>query len=389
LKISRRIEKVKESPTLAITAKAKEMKLKGEDVVSFGAGEPDFDTPSHIKASAIKAIEGGFTKYTASSGIPELKKAICEKFLNDNGLSYEPSQIVVSCGAKHSLYNIFQAICDEGDEVIIPSPYWVSYTEMVKLAGGRPVILDTKQSDGFKVKPDALKKAITKKTAAFVLNSPSNPTGCVYNRSDVEGIADILINDKITVISDEIYEKLIYDGEKHISFASLGKEAHGLTFTVNGMSKSYSMTGWRIGYLAAPTNELAAAVGRLQDHSTSNPVSFAQKAALEALKGDQKCVAEMVEEFKKRRDYMVDRINRMKNISCVKPKGAFYVFCDISKTKMGSFDFSKKLLEEAKVAVIPGEPFGWDTHIRLSFATGLDDIKKGLDRLDNWLNARQ
>ncbi|MFA5338737.1 MAG: pyridoxal phosphate-dependent aminotransferase [Candidatus Omnitrophota bacterium] len=389
MKISRRIEKVKESPTLAITAKAKEMKLKGEDVVSFGAGEPDFDTPSHIKASAIKAIEGGFTKYTASSGIPELKKAICEKFLNDNGLSYEPSQIVVSCGAKHSLYNIFQAICDEGDEVIIPSPYWVSYTEMVKLAGGRPVILDTKQSDGFKVKPDALKKAITKKTAAFVLNSPSNPTGCVYNRSDVEGIADILINDKITVISDEIYEKLIYDGEKHISFASLGKEAHGLTFTVNGMSKSYSMTGWRIGYLAAPTNELAAAVGRLQDHSTSNPVSFAQKAALEALKGDQKCVAEMVEEFKKRRDYMVDRINRMKNISCVKPKGAFYVFCDISKTKMGSFDFSKKLLEEAKVAVIPGEPFGWDTHIRLSFATGLDDIKKGLDRLDNWLNARQ
>ncbi|MDD5072998.1 MAG: pyridoxal phosphate-dependent aminotransferase [Candidatus Omnitrophica bacterium] len=389
MKISRRIEKVKESPTLAITAKAKEMKFKGEDVVSFGAGEPDFDTPSHIKASAIKAIEGGFTKYTASSGIPELKKAICEKFLNDSGLSYEPSQIVVSCGAKHSLYNIFQAICDEGDEVIIPSPYWVSYTEMVKLAGGRPVILDTKQSDGFKVKPDALKKSITKKTAAFVLNSPSNPTGCVYNRSDAEGIADILINNKITVISDEIYEKLIYDGEKHISFASLSKEAYGITFTVNGMSKSYSMTGWRIGYLAAPTKELSAAVGRLQDHSTSNPVSFAQKAALEALKGDQKCVAEMVEEFKKRRDYMVDRINRMKNISCVKPKGAFYVFCDISKTKMGSLDFSKTLLEEAKVAVIPGEPFGWDTHIRLSFATGLDDIKNGLDRLDNWLKARE
>ncbi|MDD4879101.1 MAG: pyridoxal phosphate-dependent aminotransferase [Candidatus Omnitrophica bacterium] len=389
MKISRRIEKVKESPTLAITAKAKEMKLKGEDVISFGAGEPDFDTPPHIKSSAIKAIEGGFTKYTASSGIPELKKAICEKFRNDNGLSYEPSQIVVSCGAKHSLYNIFQAVCDEGDEVIIPSPYWVSYTEMVKLAGGIPVILDTKQGDEFKVKPDFLKKVITKKTAAFILNSPSNPTGCVYNRSDLEGIAGVLINNKITVISDEIYEKLIYDGEKHISFASLSKEAYGLTFTVNGMSKSYSMTGWRIGYLAAPSKELSAAVGRLQDHSTSNPVSFAQKAALEALKSDQKCVAEMVSEFEKRRDYMVDRINSMKGISCVKPKGAFYVFCDISKTEMGSFDFSKKLLEEAKVAVIPGEPFGWDTHIRLSFATGLDDIKKGLDRLDNWLKARK
>ena len=387
MKISRRIEKVKESPTLAITAKAKEMKQKGDDVVSFGAGEPDFDTPPHIKSAAIKAIEGGFTKYTASSGIPELKKAICEKFRNDNSLAYESSQIVVSCGAKHSLYNIFQVICDEGDEVIIPSPYWVSYTEMVKLAGGVPVILDTKQADGFKVKPDALKKAVTKKTAAFILNSPSNPTGCIYNRSDLESIADILINNKITVISDEIYEKLIYDGEKHISFASLSKEAYGLTFVVNGVSKAYSMTGWRIGYLAAPTKELSAAIGRLQDHSTSNPVSFAQKAALEALKGDQKCVEQMVAEFKKRRDYMVERINSMKNISCVKPKGAFYLFCDISRTKMGSFDFSKNLLEEAKVAVIPGEPFGWDTHIRLSFATGMDEIKKGLDRLDNWLKA--
>ena len=385
MKISRRIEKVKESPTLAITAKAKEMKQKGEDVVSFGAGEPDFDTPSNIKSTAIKAIEGGFTKYTASSGIPELKKAVCEKFRDDNGLSYEPSQVIVSCGAKHSLYNIFQAICDEGDEVIIPSPYWVSYTEMVKLAGGVPVILDTKQGEGFKVKPDALKKAITKKTVAFILNSPSNPTGCVYNRPDLEGIAGVLVDNKITVISDEIYEKLIYDGEKHISFASLSKAAYGLTFTVNGVSKAYSMTGWRIGYLAAPTKELAAAVGRLQDHSTSNPVSFAQKAAVEALKGDQECIGRMVAEFSKRRDFMVDRINSMKNVSCVKPKGAFYVFCDISKTKMGSFDFSKKLLEEAKVAVIPGEPFGWDTHIRLSFATGMEEIKKGLDRLENWL----
>ena len=387
MKVSRRIEKVKESPTLAITAKAKEMKARGEDVVSFGAGEPDFDTPRHIKSSAIKAIEGGFTKYTASSGIPELKKAVCEKFKRDNGLSYEPAQIVISCGAKHSLYNIFQAICDEGDEVIIPSPYWVSYTEMVKLAGGDPVIVDTKQSDAFKIKPDALKKAITKKTAAFIINSPSNPTGCVYNKAELQALSEVLIAANVAVISDEIYEKLIYDGERHVSFASLSKEAYDLTFAVNGVSKAYSMTGWRIGYLAAPAKELASAIARIQDHSTSNPVSFAQKAALEALNGDQVCVAEMVSEFEKRRDYMVGRINAMKGISCVKPGGAFYVFCDISKTKLDSFDLSKRLLEESKVAVIPGEPFGWNTHIRLSFATGMDEIKKGLDRIEDWLKA--
>lgn len=385
MKIARRMREIKESPTLAITAKAKEMKQGGEDVVSFGAGEPDFDTPSHIKTAAIKAIESGFTKYTASSGIPELKKAICEKLLQENGLEYEPSQIIVSCGAKHSLYNIFQVICDEGDEVIIPSPYWVSYPEMVRLAGGVPVFLKTEQSDEFKVKPGDLKKAITKRTVAFILNSPSNPTGSVYAKADLENIAQILIDRKIAVISDEIYEKLIYDGEKHISFASLGKDAYDLTFVVNGVSKSYSMTGWRIGYLAAPNKELALSVGRLQDHSTSNPTSPAQSAALEALKADQTCVDEMVEEFRKRRDFMVGKINELKGISCVKPKGAFYVFCDISKTKMDSLNFASRLLEEAKVAVIPGEPFGWNTHIRLSFATGIEEIKKGLERIDNWV----
>lgn len=385
MKIARRMREVKESPTLAITAKAKEMKQRGEDVVSFGAGEPDFDTPSHIKTAAIKAIENGFTKYTASSGIPELKKAICEKLLQENGLEYEPSQIIVSCGAKHSLYNIFQVICDEGDEVIIPSPYWVSYPEMVRLAGGVPVFLKTEQSDEFKVKPGDLKKAITKRTVAFILNSPSNPTGSVYAKADLENIAQILIDRKIAVISDEIYEKLIYDGEKHISFASLGKDAYDLTFVVNGVSKSYSMTGWRIGYLAAPNKELALSVGRLQDHSTSNPTSPAQRAALEALKADQTCVDEMVEEFRKRRDFMVGKINELKGISCVKPKGAFYVFCDISKTKMDSLNFASRLLEEAKVAVIPGEPFGWNTHIRLSFATGIEEIKKGLERIANWI----
>ncbi|MFH1778776.1 MAG: pyridoxal phosphate-dependent aminotransferase [Candidatus Omnitrophota bacterium] len=385
MKIARRMREVKESPTLAITAKAKEMKQRGEDVVSFGAGEPDFDTPSHIKRAAIKAIENGFTKYTASSGIPELKKAICEKLLQENGLEYEPSQIIVSCGAKHSLYNIFQVICDEGDEAIIPSPYWVSYPEMVRLAGGVPVFLKTKQSDEFKVKPGDLRKAITKRTVAFILNSPSNPTGSVYDKAELESIAEVLIDRKIAVISDEVYEKLIYDGEKHISFASLGKAAYDLTFVVNGVSKSYAMTGWRIGYLAAPNKELALSVGRLQDHSTSNPTSPAQSAALEALRGNQSCVDEMVEEFRKRRDFMVEKINELKGISCVKPKGAFYVFCDISKTKMDSLNFASKLLEEAKVAVIPGEPFGWNTHIRLSFATGIEEIKKGLERIANWI----
>lgn len=387
MKIAKRIQEVKESPTLAITAKAKEMKQRGEDVVSFGAGEPDFDTPSHIKSVAIKAIEGGFTKYTASSGIPELKKAICEKFLQQNSLEYKPEQIIVSCGAKHSLYNILQVICDEGDEVIIPSPYWVSYPEMVRLAGGVPVILNTKQSDEFKVKREDLKKAITKRTVAFILNSPSNPAGSVYDKAELENIAEVLIDKKIAVISDEIYEKLIYDNEKHVSFASLGKDAYNLTFVVNGVSKSYAMTGWRIGYLAAPNRELASAIGRLQDHSTSNPTSISQKAALEALNGNQVCIGKMVGEFKKRRDFMIKKINGMRGISCVKPKGAFYAFCDISETKMGSFELARRLLEEAKVAVIPGEPFGWNTHIRLSFATAIEDIEKGLQRIADWLKA--
>lgn len=385
MKISRRISEVKESPTLAITAKAKEMRQKGEDVVSFGAGEPDFDTPNHIKSAGIRAIESGFTKYTASSGIPELKKAVCDKFKRDNNLSYQPSQIVVSCGAKHSLYNILQVICDEQDEVIIPSPYWVSYIEMVRLASGTPVILKTLQENEFKVRKDDLKKAITSKTAAFILNSPSNPTGSVYTKDELEDILEILTENKIAVISDEIYEKLIYGGQEHVSFASLNEAAYNLTFVVNGVSKSYSMTGWRIGYLAAPNKELASAIGRLQDHSTSNPVSFAQKAAMDALNADQSCVKKMADEFKARRDFMVKRVNEIKGVSCIVPKGAFYVFCDISATGLNSFEFAARLLDEAKVAVIPGEPFGWDTHIRLSFATSMQDIIKGLDRIAAWV----
>lgn len=385
MRVSRRIREVRESPTLAITAKAKEMKQRGEDVVSFGAGEPDFDTPSHIKSAGIRAIESGFTKYTASSGIPELKKAVCDKLKRDNNLSYQPSQIVISCGAKHSLYNILQVICDEADEVIIPSPYWVSYLEMVRLAGGTPIILKTRQDNEFKVNKNDLKKVITSKTSAFILNSPSNPTGSVYTKDELEDILEIFTEKKITVISDEIYEKLIYGGQEHVSFASLNEAAYNLTFVVNGVSKSYSMTGWRIGYLAAPNKELASAIGRLQDHSTSNPVSFAQKAAIEALMGDQECVKKMSDEFKTRRDFMVKRVNEIKGISCIVPKGAFYVFCDISATGLNSFDLAARLLDEVKVAVIPGEPFGWDTHIRLSFATGMQDIIKGLDRIAAWM----
>jgi len=385
MKIARRMQEVKESPTLAITAKAKEMKQRGEDVVSFGVGEPDFDTPSHIKSAAIKAINNGFTKYTASSGIAELKKAICEKFKLENGLEYEPNQVIVSCGAKHSLYNILQIICDEGSEVIIPSPYWVSYPEMVRLAGGVPVILKTEGNSEFKVRQEDLRKAITQKTAAFILNSPSNPTGSMYSKAELESIAEVLIDRKVTVISDEIYEKLIYDDARHVSFASLGKDAYDLTFVVNGVSKSYAMTGWRIGYLAAPNKGLASMVVRLQDHSTSNPTSIAQSAALEALRGDQDCVVQMVKEFKKRRDFMVKKINEINNMSCIKPKGAFYTFCDISKTKIDSFEFAKRLLEEAKVAVVPGEPFGWNTHIRLSFATSIEQIDKGLKRISDWV----
>lgn len=383
-RLASRASCISSSVTLDITAKAKKMKAEGIDVVGFGAGEPDFDTPAHIKSAAIKAINEGFTKYTPSSGTLELRQAIAEKFKKDNNLDYKPSQIVVSSGAKHSLNNIFQAICNSGDEVLIPAPYWLSYPEMVKMAEAVPVIIETSQANSFKLTEKDLEKKITPKTRALILNSPSNPTGCVYSRKELEFIAKTAIKHKIFVISDEIYEKLVYDNKDYVSIASLGKEIYDLTITVNGVSKSYAMTGWRIGYAAGPA-DIMEAISNIQSHATSNPASISQKATQAALTQEQTCVNDMRSEFQKRRDFMVSRIQKMSKISCVKPEGAFYVFCDISKLGIDSVTMATRLLDEAKVAVIPGEPFGANDFIRLSFATSMDNIKKGLDRIEEWV----
>jgi len=384
MELSERIKKVHPSATLGITAKANKMKQDGIDVVGFGAGEPDFPTPAHICNAATEAITTGFTKYTPSTGIVPLKEAIRDKFKKDNNLSYETSQIVVSCGAKHSLYNIFQAICNDGDEVIIPSPFWLSYPEMAVLAGAKPVIVDAKPENGLKITPQQLRQALTKKTKAVVINSPSNPTGIVYTEKELKALADVILQSNANIISDEIYEKLVYDGLKHVSIASLDKKIFERSFIVNGVSKSYSMTGWRIGYAAGPLN-IMQAISNLQDHSTSNPASISQKAAVAALAGSQELVEKMRVEFSKRRDYICQRFDKMKNVSYIKPQGAFYIFCDISKTGLKSMEFTKRLLEEANVAVVPGEPFGADNYVRLSFATSMENIKKGLDRIEQWL----
>jgi aspartate aminotransferase len=384
MKLAARVRSLTSSPTLAITSKAKQLKKNGVDVISFGAGEPDFDTPAHIKKKAIQAIEEGFTKYTPSAGTAELKKAIVDKFSRDNNLHYDTSQIVVSNGAKHCLYGILQVICDKDDEVIIPLPYWVSYPQMVKVAGGKPVFVKTSEKNNFKITPEQFEKAIKKKTKALIINSPSNPTGCVYTRAELQSIADIAANYGIYIISDEIYEKLIYDDVEHVSIAALNEKMYSLTFTVNGLSKAYSMTGWRIGYLAGP-KEAVAKISNLQDHSTSCPNSIAQAAAVEALTGGDECIDMMKKEFLKRRDYMVKRINSIDKLSVINPQGAFYVFPNISKTGLTSLDFSQRLLDEAQVAVIPGIGFGEDKFIRLSFATSMEQIVKGLDRIENWV----
>jgi aspartate aminotransferase len=387
MRISSRIKNVSASLTLAITAKAKKMREEGIDVIGFGSGEPDFDTPEHIKAAAIKAIQRGFTKYTPASGIDELKKTICEKLYKDNNLEYRPSQIVVSCGAKHSLYNVIQAICDTKDEVLIPSPYWLSYPEMVKLAGAKPLFIKTDEKNNFKVSLEDLKRSITKNTRALILNSPSNPTGCVYNLEELKGIAELVLKNNILIISDEIYEKIIFDRKRHISIASLDEKIFRNTIVVNGVSKSFAMTGWRIGYLASVNEEITTAIKNLQSHSTSNPVSISQVAALEAVRGKDDDVRGMVREFEKRRDYIVARINKVSGLSCLKPQGAFYVFCRIDKEGVSSTELSERLLEEAKVAVVPGKAFGSDTHIRLSFATGMENIQKGMDRIEKYFEA--
>ncbi len=384
MKVSSRVKNVTSSLTLAITAKAKKMKKEGIDVIGFGSGEPDFDTPSNIKDAAIKSIQDGFTKYTPASGIDPLKKAICEKFLRDNNLRYEVPQIVISCGAKHSLYNIIQAACDTKDEVIIPSPYWLSYPEMVKLAGARPIFIETDEKTNFKITPDKLKKSISKNTKALILNSPSNPTGCVYCKEELEAIAKIALDGNILVISDEIYEKILFNKNKHVSIASLNKYIFKNTIVVNGVSKCFAMTGWRIGYIASTDNDILNAIKNLQSHSTSNPTSISQIASLEAIKSKDSGVKEMVGEFEKRRDYIVERIDKMEPLSCAKPEGAFYVFCRIDRPNLSSMEVSQRLLEDVKVAVVPGKAFGSDRHIRLSFATSMDNIREGMDRIESW-----
>lgn len=379
MKISKKVQNIVPSLTLTITAKAKEMKKQGKDVISFGAGEPDFDTINHIKNSAKKAIDEGFTKYTSTSGIIELKEAITKKLYEENNLRYSPKQILVSNGAKQALFNVIFSLIDEEDEVIIPVPYWVSYVEMIKLAGGKPVLLKTKN---FKINISDLQKSITNKTKLLILNSPNNPTGVVYEEKELKEIAKICVKNKIAVISDEIYEKLIY-GKKHISIASLNSEIYNLTITINGFSKTYAMTGWRIGYAAGPEEVIKAAT-KVQDHLTSNPCSISQKAALSALIGPQDHIQKMIFEYKKRRDFMVDCLNRIEGVYASRPDGAFYVFVNVSKLYNqevpNSVKFCEKLLEDAYVAAIPGEAFGDDRFIRLSFATSMDNIKRGMER---------
>ena len=383
MEISARAAQLSPSLTLSIDSKAKAMKAEGIDVCGFGAGEPDFDTPEHIKQAAIAALEAGFTKYTPSAGLPELRQAIAEKLEADNQLSYRASQVVVSSGAKHSCYNAILATCQPGDEVLIPSPYWVSYPDMVRLAGAEPVIVQTTERNGWKMRASDFENAMTPRTKMLILNTPGNPSGSVYTREELEGIVEVAAEEDIYILSDEIYEKLVYDDQKHVSVASLSKEAYDLTITVNGFSKAYAMTGWRLGYLAAP-EAVAKAVDNIQSHSTSNPCSFAQKGAVAALKGDQQALADMRDEFAMRRDYMFDRITKIPNITAVKPQGAFYILVNISQLGLSSQNFADRLLSKANVAVIPGAAFGDDRTVRLSYATSIDIIKKGLDRFQDF-----
>lgn len=383
-RISERARNAAPSPTLTINAKFKAMQAQGQDVVGFAAGEPDFDTPEPIKAAAIDALNRGATKYTPSSGIPALREAICEKLQSENGLSYKPAEIIVSAGAKHSLYNLFQAILDPGDEVVIPVPFWVSYPEQVKLADGVPVFVDAPEADGFRVTAEAIAAAITPRTKAIVVNSPSNPSGAVLEEAELRKIAALAVERNVMVVSDEIYEHLTY-GRSHISIASFGPEIQALTLVVNGFSKAYSMTGWRLGWLAGDA-EIVAAMGRIQDQSTSNPTSFAQAGAVAALRGPQDAVGMMRDEFQKRRDYIVGRLNAMPGVSCVMPDGAFYVLPNVSGLLSDSLPdgdaLATYLLEKHLLAVVPGSGFGVPKNVRLSYATDMATIEKGMDRFE-------
>ena len=383
MEISERAAQLTPSLTLSIDSKAKAMKAEGMDVCGFGAGEPDFDTPEHIKRAAIEALEAGFTKYTPNAGIPELRQAIADKLVADNGLNYRAGQVVVSNGAKHACYNAILATCQPGDEVIIPAPYWVSYPDMVRLVGAEPVIVPTSERNGWKMRPEDFENAMTPRTKMLIMNSPGNPTGSVYTREELEAIVNVAAEEDIYVLSDEIYEKLVYDDVKHVSIASLSKEAYDLTITVNGFSKSYAMTGWRLGYLAAP-DAVTRAVDSIQSHTSSNPSSFSQYGALAALKGDQQPLADMREEFDMRRNYMFDRLSKISNVTAVKPQGAFYILVNISQLGLTSQNFADRLLSKANVAVVPGAAFGDDRTVRFSYATSLDVIKKGLDRFQDF-----
>jgi aspartate aminotransferase len=383
MQLSSRANSLTPSLSLSVDSKAKAMKSEGLDVCGFGAGEPDFDTPEHIKAAAIAALQSGFTKYTPSSGIPELRQAIADKLQQENGISYKPSQIIVSTGAKHSCYNAILATCQPGEEVIIPSPYWLSYPEMVRLAGADPIFVQTKEENGWKITRDEFENAMTPRTKMIIINSPNNPTGAVYTRQEIEGIAAVAAEEEILILADEIYEKLVYDGLEHVSIASLGPEFYDLTITVNGFSKAYAMTGWRLGYLGAP-DPIARAIDSIQSHVTSNPCSFAQKGALAALNGDQQSVADMRDEFDMRRQYIIDRFAKISSVSIVKPAGAFYILANISKLGLTSQNFADRLLSKANVSVVPGIAFGDDRTVRFSYATSLDVIKKGMDRFEDF-----
>lgn len=386
MEIASRLTELTPSLTLAIDSKAKALKAEGIDVCGFGAGEPDMDTPEHIKAAAIAALQGGHTKYTPSAGIPELRQAISKKFAADNQLEYKPSQIIVSNGAKQSCFNAIAAVVNPGDEVIIPAPYWLSYPEMVRIAGGVPVIVQTKEENDWKMTAEEFENAMTPCTKMVIINSPGNPTGSVYTREELRAISEVAAEEDIHILSDEIYEKLTYDGAEHVSIASLTPEAYDLTITVNGFSKAYAMTGWRLGYLAAP-EPIAKAIDSMQSHMTSNPCSFAQYGALAALTGDQQCVVDMREEFDIRRQYMFDRLSSIAGIKAVRPMGAFYVLANVSALGLKSQNFADRLLSKANVALVPGIAFGDDRTVRLSYATSLDIIKTGLDRIEEFCKS--
>ena len=386
MKLASRVNQVTPSLTLAIDSLAKEMKKNGEDVCSFSAGEPDFDTPTHIRAAAKKALDEGKTRYGPAAGEAGLRKAIAEKLLRDNQLAYNADNVIVTNGGKQSLYNLIMALIEAGDEVIIPAPYWLSYPEMVTLAGGTSVIVNTSLENHYKITPEQLEAAITPKTKLFVLNSPSNPTGIVYTPEEIAALAKIVVEKDILVVSDEIYEKILYDGAIHRSIASFGPEIFQRSIISNGFAKAFSMTGWRVGYIAGPV-EIVKAMTKIQGHSTSNVCTFAQYGAIAALASPQDCIEEMVKAFSERRQYILERVRSLPGLNCPTPNGAFYVFIDISQTGLKSRDFCQKLLETQKVAAIPGIAFGADDCIRLSYATDLKTIEKGFDRIDKFIGS--